>query len=223
MIVPAVVTLAVGAGAPRHRQGLGGPGRHRHRVRAGRARARRPHAAADAARLPAHARDRRRPRRHHPDRGAVHRALRDPAAARCDRRDRRVRAAPARSGSAAGGSTCRWRSWPGRCCTRAASTRRWPASRSGWPPGSTPDPGEHEAPAERLEHVLQPISAGICVPAFAFMAAGVPLSPAALERLRDRPGRDRRRRRPRRRQDASASSAAACSPSGPGWRRCRRD
>ncbi len=43
------------------------------------------------------------------------------------------------------------------------------------------DEGEHEAPAERLEHVLQPISAGICVPAFAFMAAGVPLSPSALK------------------------------------------
>ena len=35
-------------------------------------------------------------------------------------------------------------------------------------------------PAERLEHILQPISAGFCVPAFAFMAAGVPLSASAL-------------------------------------------
>jgi Na+:H+ antiporter, NhaA family len=42
------------------------------------------------------------------------------------------------------------------------------------------DPGEHEPPAERLEHILQPISAGICVPAFAFMAAGVSLSASEL-------------------------------------------
>ncbi len=43
-----------------------------------------------------------------------------------------------------------------------------------------PDEGEHESPAERLEHVLQPISAGVCVPIFAFMAAGVPLDVGAL-------------------------------------------
>ncbi len=43
-----------------------------------------------------------------------------------------------------------------------------------------PDPGEHQSPAERSEHVLQPISAGFCVPAFAFMAAGVSLSGSAL-------------------------------------------
>jgi NhaA family Na+:H+ antiporter len=43
-----------------------------------------------------------------------------------------------------------------------------------------PDRGEHESPAERLEHQLQPISAGICVPLFAFFAAGIPLSPSAL-------------------------------------------
>jgi NhaA family Na+:H+ antiporter len=43
-----------------------------------------------------------------------------------------------------------------------------------------PDPGEHESPAGRLEHLLQPISAGVCVPAFAFMAAGVSLSLGAL-------------------------------------------
>jgi Na+:H+ antiporter, NhaA family len=43
-----------------------------------------------------------------------------------------------------------------------------------------PDDGEHEAPAERLEHIVQPISAGFCVPVFAFMAAGVSLSASAL-------------------------------------------
>jgi NhaA family Na+:H+ antiporter len=43
------------------------------------------------------------------------------------------------------------------------------------------DRGEHESPAERLEHVLQPISAGICVPIFAFFAAGIPINAAALK------------------------------------------
>lgn len=38
------------------------------------------------------------------------------------------------------------------------------------------DRGEHESPAERLEHRLQPFSAGVCVPAFAFFAAGVAVS-----------------------------------------------
>ena len=47
-----------------------------------------------------------------------------------------------------------------------------------------PDPGEHESPAELLEHRLQPISAGICVPLFAFFAAGIPFSPSAHRRDR---------------------------------------
>ena len=42
------------------------------------------------------------------------------------------------------------------------------------------DVGEHESPAERLEHRLQPLSAGFCVPVFAFFAAGVVLDGAAL-------------------------------------------
>ena len=37
------------------------------------------------------------------------------------------------------------------------------------------DPGEAESPAERLQHRIQPISAGFCVPVFAFFAAGVDL------------------------------------------------
>ena len=36
-----------------------------------------------------------------------------------------------------------------------------------------PDPAEEHSPAERLEHVVRPLSAGIAVPAFAFLAAGV--------------------------------------------------
>lgn len=39
-----------------------------------------------------------------------------------------------------------------------------------------PDGGEEHAPGERLEHSLQPWSAGLVVPVFAFTAAGVSLS-----------------------------------------------
>ena len=39
-----------------------------------------------------------------------------------------------------------------------------------------PDPTEDRSPAERLEHVLQPVSAGLAVPFFAFMSAGVVVS-----------------------------------------------
>jgi NhaA family Na+:H+ antiporter len=42
------------------------------------------------------------------------------------------------------------------------------------------DVGEDESPAERLEHRLQPLSAGFCVPVFAFFAAGIVLDGAAL-------------------------------------------
>ncbi|BDU04069.1 Na+/H+ antiporter NhaA [Nocardia cyriacigeorgica] len=38
------------------------------------------------------------------------------------------------------------------------------------------DPGESEAPATRWEHLVQPISAGLCVPLFALFASGVPLN-----------------------------------------------
>ncbi|MBF6173252.1 Na+/H+ antiporter NhaA [Nocardia blacklockiae] len=39
-----------------------------------------------------------------------------------------------------------------------------------------PDADEDQAPAARLEHLFQPISAGLCVPLFALFASGVPLS-----------------------------------------------
>ncbi|MCP2258000.1 sodium/proton antiporter, NhaA family [Streptoalloteichus tenebrarius] len=45
------------------------------------------------------------------------------------------------------------------------------------------DPYEKEAPAVRLEHRLQPWSAGLAVPVFAFFAAGVPVNGAALRAL----------------------------------------
>ena len=35
------------------------------------------------------------------------------------------------------------------------------------------DPGEDESPADRYEHLIRPLSAGVCVPLFAFFSAGV--------------------------------------------------
>ncbi|WP_433634981.1 Na+/H+ antiporter NhaA [Nocardia sp. CA-120079] len=45
------------------------------------------------------------------------------------------------------------------------------------------DPGETEAPATRLEHMIQPISAGLCVPLFALFASGVPLDGKVFQHL----------------------------------------
>jgi NhaA family Na+:H+ antiporter len=42
------------------------------------------------------------------------------------------------------------------------------------------DPGEAKSPADRMEHLIHPISAGICVPLFAFFAAGVDLRSVGL-------------------------------------------
>lgn len=42
------------------------------------------------------------------------------------------------------------------------------------------DPGEDEAPATRLEHRIQPYSAGFCVPVFALFASGVPVNAEVL-------------------------------------------
>ena len=43
-----------------------------------------------------------------------------------------------------------------------------------------PDPDEEHAPAERLEHRVRPISAGVAVPIFAFLSAGVAVSLSEL-------------------------------------------
>lgn len=40
--------------------------------------------------------------------------------------------------------------------------------------------GEERSPAETADHVLRPISAGVAVPVFAFLSAGVSLSPSSL-------------------------------------------
>jgi NhaA family Na+:H+ antiporter len=45
------------------------------------------------------------------------------------------------------------------------------------------DPGEEYAPALRLEHRIQPFSAGFCVPVFALFAAGVPVGADALREV----------------------------------------
>lgn len=45
---------------------------------------------------------------------------------------------------------------------------------------TTRDEGEHAPPAERAEHLLHPLSAGIAVPLFALFAAGVGVSASAL-------------------------------------------
>lgn len=45
------------------------------------------------------------------------------------------------------------------------------------------DPGEDESPCLRLEHRLQPWSAGFAVPVFALFAAGIPVSVDVLGRL----------------------------------------
>ena len=42
------------------------------------------------------------------------------------------------------------------------------------------DPGEAESPADRLQRMLLPLSAGVCVPLFAFFAAGVDLRATGL-------------------------------------------
>ena len=50
-----------------------------------------------------------------------------------------------------------------------------------------PDLGEQEAPAERVEHRLNPWSSALAVPAFALLAAGVPVSGGTLSGLLDDP------------------------------------
>ncbi|MBH0779163.1 Na+/H+ antiporter NhaA [Nocardia bovistercoris] len=47
-----------------------------------------------------------------------------------------------------------------------------------------PDPDEDQAPATRLEHLVQPISAGLCVPLFALFASGVRLDATVFGDLR---------------------------------------
>ena len=43
--------------------------------------------------------------------------------------------------------------------------------------------GETESPAEHLEHLIRPVSAGFAVPAFAFLSAGLTLSAQSLQQV----------------------------------------
>jgi NhaA family Na+:H+ antiporter len=43
-----------------------------------------------------------------------------------------------------------------------------------------PDPEEKSSPAEHLEHLVRPVSAGVAVPLFALMSAGVAVTPSSL-------------------------------------------
>jgi NhaA family Na+:H+ antiporter len=43
-----------------------------------------------------------------------------------------------------------------------------------------PDTDEPHSPAERLEHQVRPLSAGVAVPLFALLSAGVPLDPGSI-------------------------------------------
>ncbi|MGW3248426.1 Na+/H+ antiporter NhaA [Streptomyces sp. NPDC001070] len=52
---------------------------------------------------------------------------------------------------------------------------------------TTRDGGEKASPAERTEHLLRPVSAGVAVPLFALFAAGVSISAAALGEVFTRP------------------------------------
>ncbi|MGX1808810.1 Na+/H+ antiporter NhaA [Nocardia sp. NPDC055321] len=45
------------------------------------------------------------------------------------------------------------------------------------------DEDEHDVPATKLEHLFQPISAGLCVPLFALFASGVPLDSNVFSQL----------------------------------------
>jgi Na+:H+ antiporter, NhaA family len=47
--------------------------------------------------------------------------------------------------------------------------------------------GEESSPAERIEHRVRPLSAGLAVPLFAFFAAGVPVSGGAVGQVFSRP------------------------------------
>ncbi|KAB8161394.1 Na+/H+ antiporter NhaA [Streptomyces sp. 3MP-14] len=52
---------------------------------------------------------------------------------------------------------------------------------------ATPRDGEAQTPAERVGHLVHPLSAGVAVPLFALFAAGVSVSPAALGEMAGEP------------------------------------
>ena len=157
----------------RRARGLGDPGGDRHRLRAGGARRGRVQPADRAAGVPAHARGRRRPHRHHHHRGVLHRgAVTWPGS-----RSARWRSGCSRSRSASGSARplllvplalAAW--W----CTHESGIHATIAGVAlGLLVRVRRDEGEERSPCERLEHLLSPVSSGIAVPFFALMSAGV--------------------------------------------------
>ena len=150
-------------------------------------------AAAAAARLPADPRGRRRPDRDRGDRGVLHlersacTGLLVPWRRVCG-----VRRPAAASRPQQPVSTCPLAvDRVGRDVReRGARDHRRRGARPADP--GLPDEDEARSPAERLEHRLTPISAGVAVPFFALMSAGV----VAHRRRRRAPGADRAGRRP---------------------------
>jgi len=49
------------------------------------------------------------------------------------------------------------------------------------------DPGEENSPAERMQHLIHPFSAGFCVPVFAFFAAGVSVAGLSITQTLSQP------------------------------------
>ena len=177
--VPALIYLVVNSrAADGEPGGLGDPGRDRHRLRAGGAGRGRLQPADGAAGLPADPRGRRRPGGHRDHRRLLHR--RRCTSSRCWARVvglRRLGAAPATAGSARRGSTCRSRSsaWWLVHESGVHATIAGMVARSADPGPPRPRRVER-SPAERLEHLLSPISSG----------GGRPVLRAAVGRRRAR-------------------------------------
>ena len=175
--VPALIFVAANLGTD-NLEGWADARRHRHRVRAGDPRRRRLGVAQRAARLPADAGRRRRPDRHRRDRRLLH--LHDP----------RGRALVAAVAFAAYAVLQRMRVRTSLLYVPVAAVAWYGTYESGVHATVAgvvlglltrvlPDEDEARSPAERLEHRLNPISAGVAVPLFALMSAGVVLTGGA--------------------------------------------
>ena len=206
VIVPAVLYAVVNLAAAAAPRGLGDPHRHRHRFRPGGAGGDRAAPAVGAAHVPADPGGGRRPARDRDHRRLLHRgSVRAAAAARAGAAGACSRCWCS-AGSGRGGCCCRWRSPPGRWCTPPACTPPSPACCWASPCPScaaTKAGGPDAGPglAEHFEHRFRPLSAGVAVPVFAFMSAGV--DDRRAQRLgvgAHRPRRGRHRRRARARQ-----------------------
>ena len=198
-----------------------------------------------AAGVPADARGGRRPDRDRDHRGVLHLDRCTWCRSRCRGR---WRSRPGRCCSGCGSRTpLRLRAArgarPGGACTRAASTPPSPGVALGLLTRVRPDAGEEHSPAERLEHLLSPVSSGVAVPFFALMSAGVvlagggdlvrdPVVIGVVARARASASRSacfggrlaghpvHPRRAQRRRSAGATSSASPCSPASASPSRC---